>query len=133
MRILVFLFALGVFLASCAGENKGKSPSSIPSISRSSNSLVDRGRSIFMANCSSCHNMTQDMAAIHLAGVIGRWNGDTNSIKTFIKNPLKMLEEKNSHAMAAYKYSEPVVMPSFPNLTDGELTAILAYISSYPE
>jgi cytochrome c2 len=103
------------------GEQSGASPG---------NPLVEHGKAVFQTNCSSCHNLKNDIVGPSLNGVLARWDNDTVKLRAYIHNPAKMIEEKEPHALKAYERFKPTVMTPFPNLSDEDINAMIAYFQS---
>lgn len=103
-----------------------------PKAAPSAPTLAEVGETIFRTNCAACHNPKADMVGPKMVGVISRWDGDTVQLKAFIKNPAKLINEKEPHAVTSYKRFAPTMMTAFP-LSDQDFTALFAYFRSIEE
>lgn len=88
------------------------------------------GKQLFKANCAACHNrnMKDDLAGPALGNVQKRWASNDVSIFDFIRNSQAVIKSGNAYARALYGKWKPTEMPSFPNLKDEEIEAILNFI-----
>lgn len=82
---------------------------------------------IFTSQCSMCHEMQQDKIGPALAGVGARWGNDVPKLKSFIKNNQSIIHSGDPYAKALYEKWHQSAMPLFTNLSDAELTALVAY------
>lgn len=86
------------------------------------------GRQLFMGKCASCHSIFQPGTGPGLRNLQlrGPWKNPAN-IRRWINNPPKF--------MATDKYTQNLksqyvsMMPGFPDLTDTDITGLLAYIN----
>ncbi len=83
----------------------------------------------FEKNCASCHNFIQDGIGPHLGGLATSLT--PKYMMDFIKNPQKMIQNKDSRALQQYQKFK-LIMPSFAHLSPKELSEIVAYIRSKP-
>lgn len=86
---------------------------------------IERGRLSFSEKCAGCHNFLQDGIDPQLAGITS-----TNSvawIKDFIRDPKKAIESGDTTVQKLFKRYK-AIMPSFDNITDEEMGALVAYI-----
>ncbi|HEX8040498.1 MAG TPA: PQQ-dependent sugar dehydrogenase [Chryseosolibacter sp.] len=93
---------------------------------RTDSATIERGRISFSEKCAGCHNFLQDGIGPQLAGVTA-----TNSvawIKDFIRDPKKAIDSGDTTAQKLFKQYK-AIMPSFGNLTDEEIGALVAYIN----
>ena len=91
------------------------------------NDSASKGRTLFMTNCASCHAINKRLTGPALAGINERI-ADKNLLRDWIRNNKKVLESGNDYFNALYKQYGKVSMNSFPNLTDEDIDAILAYV-----
>ncbi len=117
------LAGLGVFFSACSNE----APQKQPEVTQG-NPQIEEGKAIFRQNCTTCHLMQANAAGPALQGVLTRWDGDSAAMRAYIRNPSASIEAKEPHALKAWEKYKPTVMPAFPNFSDGELNALIAYL-----
>jgi mono/diheme cytochrome c family protein len=84
------------------------------------------GRELFQQNCGSCHTVKMDLVGPALAGVTERWP-DKEKLYRFIKNAPAVIQEDQYAKELWEKYNRTAMTP-FPNLTDADIDAMMAYI-----
>jgi cytochrome c2 len=90
------------------------------------------GDKIFGVKCATCHakNMKTDATGPALAGVEERWaDYPKEELYTWIRYSQRMISEGHPRALQLWADWKPVVMNSFPELTDGDIENLLAYIN----
>ena len=90
------------------------------------------GKALFSGNCASCHAVHKDLTGPALAGVEERW-GDKKKLHSWIRNNQAFLKTGDKYANDLYVKYNKTAMNLFPNLTDGEIDAILSYIKTVPD
>jgi len=90
------------------------------------------GQALFSANCASCHAAHKELTGPALAGVEERW-GDKKKLHAWIRNNQAFLKTGDKYANELYLKYNKTQMNLFPNLTDPEIDAILAYIKTVPD
>lgn len=113
-----------LFFVACKSKPKQEFGSTISL----KNESIKRGKAIFKSKCSHCHNFLQDAIGPNLSGITR--DVETDWIKRFIKNPYKMVIEKDPRTkklIEIYKFP----MPSFGDLTETDLDALLSYLHKY--
>ena len=105
-------------------SNSGTSASGAPTL------LAEKGKGMFMQNCSSCHLKNSAISGPAVAGVLSRWNNDSASLKAFIRNPQKLIADGHPSAVAAAQKANGAMMTPWPGLTDEELNALISYMQS---
>jgi len=91
-------------------------------------SQITKGKQLFEQHCSSCHQFDKDAIGPNLSGLTRQV--ETEWIRDFIKNPAAALERKDPRALALFeKYRTQ--MPSYPQLQEGELDALLSYLHTF--
>jgi cytochrome c551/c552 len=90
--------------------------------------LAVTGKSIFQNNCATCHSLTRDVVGPMLQNVPQRL--EKKVIYAWIRNPAAVLKSGDPYFNALVKKFNGVMMTGFPNLTDGEIDAILEYFSA---
>ena len=89
------------------------------------------GKSLFSQNCASCHAVNKKLTGPALAGVEDRWP-DKKNLYAWIKNNAAFLKTGDPYANKLYNEYNKTAMNLFPNLTDKDIDAILAYIKTVP-
>ncbi len=89
------------------------------------------GKSLFSQNCASCHAVNKKLTGPALAGVEDRWPEKKN-LYAWIKNNQAFLKTGDAYANKLYNEYNKTAMNLFPNLTDKDIDAILAYIKTVP-
>jgi cytochrome c551/c552 len=92
--------------------------------------LAQDGKALFQANCASCHHPTKIVTGPALKGVTERVP-DTKLLHSWIKNNGSVLASGNKYFNDLFSQYNKTPMNIFPNLTDGEIDAILKYVDSY--
>jgi cytochrome c2 len=95
---------------------------------------VERGKELFNTNgCMACHSkdMKTDLTGPALSGVEERWE-NREELYNWIRNSQGMIEAGHEYGTALFEKFNKVPMLPYPNLTDEEIEAILAYVR-YPE
>ncbi len=118
--------ALLLLSASCGGSNEAADSGGTPSEGKKE---ISAGKKVFINNCFQCHSVSKDKNGPALAGSMQRWNNDTAKLVSYIRNSQAMIAT-DPYAQKLYKDWSNMVMPAFPNLSDGEIKDILEYIGS---
>lgn len=88
------------------------------------------GKKLFKSNCASCHAATdKKLIGPGLQGVSDRWP-DKAKLYAWIKNSQEFLKTGDAYANKLYNDYNKSQMTAFPDLTDGDIDAILAYIAN---
>lgn len=87
---------------------------------------IAAGKSIFNANCRTCHRLDQKNVGPALRGVTDRHSIDWT--KRFIRNSQALIASGDAEAVAIYNEYNQLAMPSHEFLSDDELLDLLAYI-----
>ncbi|MCH7399723.1 c-type cytochrome [Belliella sp. DSM 107340] len=111
---MVFFLMLG---AQAFGAN--------PDVSDSEEAIA-AGKSVFNANCKSCHKLDQKYTGPALRGVTDRRSIEW--AKSFIKNSQAVIASGDPQANAIYKEFGNLAMPAHEFLSDTELESLLSYI-----
>ncbi|MEP6465309.1 MAG: c-type cytochrome [Parafilimonas sp.] len=88
------------------------------------------GHALFQANCASCHKVNEKLVGPALAGVEARWP-DPAKIHDWVHNSTKVIQSGYPYAVSLYGEYK-VQMTAFPQLSDKDIDAILAYVKSVP-
>jgi mono/diheme cytochrome c family protein len=94
--------------------------------------LAQNGKDLFQSNCAQCHNPVKVVTGPALKGVTSRVT-DHKLLHDWIHNNTKVLASGNAYFNNLFNQYGRAPMNTFPNLTDAEIDAILAYIESYAE
>ena len=84
------------------------------------------GKSIFKANCASCHKRYKKAVGPALHGVTKR--REMEWVYTWIYNSTAMIQSGDAQAVALYKEYKQSNMNAFPQLTTDDVAAILAWV-----
>ncbi|MFN0014076.1 MAG: c-type cytochrome [Saprospiraceae bacterium] len=93
---------------------------------------IEEGKSLFIANCASCHNknMKDDLTGPALAGVEGRWaDYPRTDLYKWIRASQSMVEDGHPRATELWGKWEPTLMNNFPGLTDDQIESVILYIN----
>jgi cytochrome c2 len=91
-----------------------------------SEEAISAGKSIFNANCKTCHRLDQKNVGPALRGVTDRHSLDWT--KRFIRNSQVLIASGDAEAVAIYNEYNQLVMPNHEFLSDDDLMNLLAYI-----
>ena len=91
---------------------------------------LDAGKALFRENCQSCHNgnMKAKMTGPALGGVEERWEGYEEDLYRWIRNSSALIAEGQPKAVEIANEYDNSPMTSFPNITDDDISNILAYV-----
>ncbi len=89
--------------------------------------MIGKGEATFNKFCIGCHNFRQDGIGPQLGGVTSRVSAGW--IQRFIKDPQKIINSGDERARQLFKKYK-AVMPSFPMLTNKDLKALIAFLST---
>lgn len=86
------------------------------------------GKALFKANCSTCHSIPDNTGCgPGLKGILGRIPGGEWKY-LFVRDHDSVIASGDPYAVAlAASYNYPYKCPRFPQLTDNQIDAILAY------
>ena len=97
----------------------------------SSTSFAQDGKSLFNANCASCHKMDQKLTGPALMGVEDRWKGDRKKMHAWIKNS-SAYAKTDAYAAALIKEYNGTVMNNFEGVIDDkQIDIVLDYIKNW--
>jgi len=87
-----------------------------------------KGKELFTNNCAQCHTVTEEVAVgPGLKGVVARIPGEAWLVN-WIRNSQAVVASGDPYAVQVYTKFGKIPMSSFPNLTDEDIRAILAYV-----
>lgn len=93
---------------------------------------VEEGKSLFMANCASCHNknMKDKLTGPALAGTEERWAAyPREDLYKWIRNSQALIATGHPRAVELWNAWKPTLMNNFTNLTDEQIESMLLYIN----
>ncbi len=93
-------------------------------------SLKLAGKTLFYANCASCHAICAQVIGPELTGVTKKHKKEW--LYAFTRNSQEMIKKGDHEAVKIYKAFNKIPMLSFPSLSDGELDAIYTFIEGQP-
>src|SRR5258705_13985703 len=84
------------------------------------------GKALFLANCATCHGITNTVSAPPLAGVLDRepYNGDMKKILFWVRNVGTLARSDPYYKSLVEKYGQ---IMNAPALSDKEYEAIINY------
>ena len=92
---------------------------------------IEAGKTLFKNNCGACHNkdMKSKMTGPALGGAEERWaDFPPEDLHSWIRNSQGLISEGHPKATALWNEFKPVVMNSFPTLSDADIANILGYV-----
>ncbi|WP_337041556.1 c-type cytochrome [Emticicia sp. 17c] len=88
-----------------------------------------KGETLFKNNCAQCHAPTNEqVVGPGLAGIESR--RDFAWLKKWINNPMGVVASGDKYAVELFNKFNKTQMTAFPNFTDDDVKAILAYVKS---
>jgi mono/diheme cytochrome c family protein len=129
------LSILGLTLLTTGIFAQAPKPAATPAVAGAPAGAAVDGKAIFLGKCASCHNpsMKAKSTGPALAGVQQRWAGREAILKQWIRNSALVIKSGDAYANALYNEYNKSNMTAFPNLTDGEIDAVLGYIQQKAE
>ncbi|WP_369674682.1 cytochrome c [Nonlabens dokdonensis] len=85
-----------------------------------------QGKSLFQTNCASCHKRYKKAVGPALYGVTER--RDQEWLYKWIKNSSKLIQSGDAQAVAIYNEYNQSNMNAFPQLSNGDIDAILSWV-----
>lgn len=94
------------------------------------------GEKLFKANCTACHALDKQMIGPALGGVVERLQTEQSLgedwLHKWIKDNKALRESGDKYAIEVYEKFNKVEMTAFPNLSDTDISDILAYTTNPP-
>jgi cytochrome c553 len=88
-----------------------------------------KGKELFSTLCQQCHAVTDEkVIGPGLKGVTKR--RDLAWLQKWVKNPQAVISSGDAYATALYAKFQPLVMQSFPDLSDDDIKNIMAHIDA---
>ena len=97
----------------------------------SADPAMDAGKKLFKNNCAQCHakNMKSVATGPALGGAQERWaDYPQEDLYAWIRNSQALVAQGHPRGVAIYNEYNKSVMQPFPNLTDEDISSLLAYI-----
>ena len=95
-----------------------------------------KGKSLFNANCAACHKLNKPMTGPALANVEQRLTEEEGLnrewINKWIRNSSALIKSGDAYANKIYNEWGKVAMNAFPQLSDQDISDILAYTAAPP-
>ena len=133
--VIIFIPLFVVFTISCNQQKEDK-PFRCATCDdeMSKNEMADtahsKGRILFMAKCSSCHNAsTKKSAGPGLACVLSRIPS-RNWAYAFVRNADSMIKSGDAYSVKIYNENSHAVQTQFPDLSREEIDEILDYCNN---
>lgn len=90
---------------------------------------ISQGKSLFNANCKTCHGVQNKLIGPALKNVYDR-APSIEWIFSFVKNSQKVIKGGDEYAVALYKEYNNTEMTPFDSFTDEEILDILSYVKN---
>ena len=91
---------------------------------------IPKGKSLFNANCASCHKLNKKLIGPALRGASERHEKEW--LYSWVRNSASMIKSGDSDAIAIYEEYNKVAMNAFPQLSNEDIDNILAYSDYIP-
>ena len=92
---------------------------------------INKGKSLFNANCAACHKLNKNLIGPALAGVSEKYEKEW--LYSWIKNSSAMIKSGDERAVAIWEEYNKAAMNAFPQLSNEDIDNILAYTDYKPE
>ncbi len=96
-----------------------------------------KGKSLFNTNCASCHKLDKKMTGPALRNVEQRLADDQGLdrewLSAWIRNSAGMVKSGDAYANKIYKEYNGTAMTAFPQLSDQDISDVLAYTAEVKE
>lgn len=96
-----------------------------------------KGKTLFNTNCAACHNLDRKMTGPALRNVQQRLENDhgldVDWIRGWIRNSAGVVKSGDAYANQIYTEYNGTAMTAFPQLTDQDISDILAYTAEVPK
>jgi cytochrome c2 len=126
MKYLLILIVL-LELISCAENKQPSDSNNIKNEDIAIDSKYQAGRSLYITNCATCHNLRYELTGPALQNIEQRWK-DKTLLYAFIRNSQAVIA-KDAYAKDLYNSYNKVEMTQFTWLKDEAIDQLLYYIS----
>ena len=89
---------------------------------------IGAGDALFKNNCTQCHAVNEKVVGPALAGISKR--RPSSWVINWVKNSSKVIASGDEYAVKLFDDNGKQQMPSFPQLSDQDITNILAWVNS---
>ena len=89
---------------------------------------IAAGDALFKSNCAQCHAVNEKVVGPALGGILKRRT--ISWIIPWVHNPAKIVASGDEYAVKLYNDFAKQQMPAFPQLTDKDITSIMAWVTS---
>jgi|GEM_PF-555614 cytochrome c2 len=86
-----------------------------------------RGKEIFTTRCTACHSIAKDVIGPALKDVDKRRSEEW--IISFVHSSQTVIKSGDTAALSLFNSHNKIVMPDHPDLSNGDITSIIAYIN----
>ncbi|WP_344974235.1 c-type cytochrome [Compostibacter hankyongensis] len=90
-----------------------------------------KGKTLFQANCATCHNPIKPMTGPALQGVVKDIPGGMDWVYDWVHNSSKVVASGDPYANQIFNQWGKVQMTAFPQLSKEDIDNIFAYVDSY--
>jgi mono/diheme cytochrome c family protein len=89
------------------------------------------GKALFQQKCASCHAIDKKLIAPALKGVEDRWP-DKEKLYAWVRNSASLIQngKGDPYAVKIWEENNKIQMTAFPELTDKDIDAILAFVNT---
>jgi mono/diheme cytochrome c family protein len=95
----------------------------------SKGAAIAAGDVLFKANCTQCHAVNEKVVGPALAGIAKR--RPTSWIVSWVHNPAKVIASGDAYAGKLFDDYGKQQMPSFPQLSEKDIKAIITWVESW--
>ncbi len=89
---------------------------------------IAAGDALFKNNCSQCHAVNEKVVGPALSGILKRRT--IGWVIPWVHNPAKVIAGGDEYAVKLYNEYAKQQMPAFPQLSDKDITSIMAWVTS---
>jgi len=91
-------------------------------------SAIAAGDALFKGNCAQCHAINEKVVGPALAGITKR--RPTSWLVSWVRNSAKVIASGDNYAVKLFDDNGKQQMPSFPQLSEKDVKAIIAWTES---
>lgn len=114
------------------GPVSSKSPVAVATSSKPASgaeaSAIAAGDALFKSNCAQCHAVNEKVVGPALAGITKR--RPTSWLVSWVRNSAKVIASGDNYAVKLFDDNGKQQMPSFPQLSEKDVKAIIAWTES---